>query len=285
MQVYNGLPILTAQPGLTDQEGVVHHLYGHLDAQQGYSVGLWLDEALGAINRVRANGKVPILVGGTGLYFEALTRGLAKIPPVGEAASAAAISLFENKGMEALRGEVTRIDPAAAARILGGDQQRLLRALSVYLETGQSLSHFQKNTVPVLSPGSWCAMTLYPEREKLYARIAARFDEMLNLGALTEVRTFAARDLPDDRPVMKALGLKALIEHINGQITLEHAKVTAVRDTRRYAKRQYTWAGGRFSHWPMIKTNERAEQLGKALRIIENRQDDQKVGPHSESIK
>jgi tRNA dimethylallyltransferase len=270
MQVYRRLPILTAQPSLVDQDGIPHHLYGHLDASQNYSVGLWLEEALGVIKTVRANGKVPILVGGTGLYFEALTRGLAKIPPVGEAANAAALSLLKNKGMEALRAEVRRIDPEAAARILGADRQRLLRALSVYLETGQSLSAFQKNTKPVLTPGSWCAMTLYPEREKLYARIAARFDEMLDLGALEEARAIAARDLPDTLPVMKALGLNALIGHINGQTTLEHAKVTAVRDTRRYAKRQFTWAGGRFSHWPMIKTNERAAQQDKALRIIEN---------------
>ncbi len=270
MQVYHGLPILTAQPGLTEQDGVAHHLYGHLDARCNYSVGLWLDEALGVIKAVRARGKVPILVGGTGLYFEALTRGLAKIPPVGEAASAQAVSLLENKGIEALRAAVTRVDPAAATRILGDDRQRLLRAYSVYLETGQSLSAFQKDTLPALPPGSWCAMSLYPERESLYARIAARFDEMLAAGALDEARAFAERDLPDNLPVMKALGLKALIGHINGQITLEHAKVEAVRDTRRYAKRQYTWAGGRFSHWPVINGNAPTEPLSKALYIIEN---------------
>lgn len=278
MQVYNGLPILTAQPSITDQDGVAHHLYGHLDVRRNYSVGLWLDEAVGAINTVRANGKVPILVGGTGLYFEALTQGLAKIPPVGEKANAAALFLLENKGMEALRAEVMRIDPAAAARILGADRQRLLRALSVYLETGQSLSAFQKNTQSVLSPGSWCAMTLYPEREKLYACIASRFDKMLDQGALEEARAIAARDFSDIQPAMKALGLKALIGHINGQITLEHAKVTAVRDTRRYAKRQYTWAGGRFSHWPIINEHKREQQFQKALHNIGNLPTGRKLG-------
>jgi len=136
MQVYHGLPILTAQPGLAEQDGVAHHLYGHLDARGNYSVGRWLDEALGAIQAVRAKGKVPILVGGTGLYFEALTRGLAKIPPVGEVASMQAISVLENKGIKALRAEVTRIDPMVAARILGNDRQRLLRAYSSRREIG-----------------------------------------------------------------------------------------------------------------------------------------------------
>ena len=268
MQVYQGLPVITAQPNLDEQNGIPHHLYGHMDIDQSGSVARWRDEALAAIKGVRERGKTPILVGGTGLYFEALTQGLADVPPVGEDAKAQAKAVLENEGMAALSAEVARIDPAAAARILGGDQQRLLRALSVYLQTGKALSDFHKNTHPALLVGSWCALSLKPPRDILYDRIACRFSKMLENGALDEARFVAQRDVPPTRPAMKALGLNALVRHIKGQIGLEDAIQTVVRDTRRYAKRQYTWGAGRFSNWPVIQGKTGAQCFEDALRIV-----------------
>ena len=270
MQVYQGLPVITAQPNVDEKNGIPHHLYGHMDIDQSGSVARWRDEALATIKDVKKRGKMPILVGGTGLYFEALTRGLADVPPVGDKAVAQAATVLENGGMEALRTEVARIDPAAAARIQGGDQQRLLRALSVYFQTGTALSDFHKNTHPALPAGSWCAMSLKPPRDILYERITHRFTEMLQIGALDEAHFAAQRAVSQTRPAMKALGLNALVCHIKGQIGLEDATQSAVRDTRRYAKRQYTWGAGRFSHWPVIQGETSAQRFEEALRIVEN---------------
>ncbi len=271
MQVYRNVPILTAQPDISEQNGIAHHLYGHTDPASPGSVGIWLKEALRTIKTVKEHNKTPILVGGTGLYFEALTRGLATIPAIESDVGAQAAALLENKGIAALRDEVQRVDPAAAARILGDDRQRLLRAYSVYLQTGQSLSAFQKETRPVLAPGSWRGMVLFPERPWLYERIAARFAHMVKHGALDEARSMAALGLPGDVPAMKALGLGPMIEHIQGHITLDSAIERAVRDTRRYAKRQYTWASGRFSDWPKIDANSPGQQKNEAVRIVESR--------------
>ncbi len=269
MQVYQGIPILTAQPDTTVREDVVHHLYGHLDMTQTYSVGVWLDEALATIHAVQLRGKTPILVGGTGLYFEALTRGLAKIPDIGPQAKAEAAAVLEDKGLEVLQAKVAQVDPAAAARILGADHQRLLRAYSVYLQTGRSLTSFQQDTRAPLAPDDWRAMVLDPDRDCLYERIETRFATMVETGALDEARGVARRDLPPDLPSMKALGLKSLIENTNDQISLEDACTIAVRDTRRYAKRQFTWSRGRFSHWPRIAAKVRADNKEDAMRIID----------------
>ncbi len=269
MQVYQNVPLLTAQPCKSEQNGIKHHLYGHMDPSQTGSVGVWLSEALRSIKMVRERHKTPILVGGTGLYFEALTRGLASIPKVGLKASAEAAALLQSKGVTALRDEVQRVDPAAAARILGADHQRLLRALGVYLETGKSLSAYQKNTRPVLASGSWLGMVLTPERSWLYERIAARFEQMTKAGALDEARFISVLNLPEGLPVLKALGLNPLVCHINDQISLDNAIEIAVRDTRRYAKRQYTWASGRFASWPKITAQSLAGQKEEAIGIID----------------
>ncbi len=268
MQVYQGLPILTAQPDLGEQDGILHHLFGHREVSKTYSVGKWLEEALSAIKVVRGKGKVPILAGGTGLYFEALTRGLAKIPEVDASAVAKADKFLQKHGMAALRDEVARIDPDAAARIQGADRHRLLRALSVYLHTGQSLSSFHGNTQPALAPGSWRAMALKPERQWLYARIEARFEMMIKQGALDEASTMARRNLPPDLPALKALGLKPLMEYMRGGMSLDEAREIAARATRHYAKRQFTWASGRFASWPVIDAMSPRQQNEQAFEIV-----------------
>jgi tRNA dimethylallyltransferase len=268
MQVYSGVPVLTAQPDISEQDGIAHHLYGYRNADDPGSVGQWLKAAVRTIKEVRERQNTPILVGGSGLYFEALTKGLATIPAIGEAARREAAALLQDQGIEALRAAVTKIDPQAAERILGDDPQRLLRAYSVFLQTGRALSSFHRDTRPLLAPHSWRGLVLKPERAWLYARIERRFGVMLQSGALDEVRRIDAQSLPHDLPVMKVLGLGPLMGHNNSQIDLNDAIETAVRDTRRYAKRQFTWGSGRFAHWPAITTTAKTQQKEAAMRIL-----------------
>ena len=265
MQVYAGLPVLTAQPDTQDRGGVPHHLYGWRDAAAPCSAGIWQQAALAAIEDVQKRGAWPILVGGTGLYLQTLTSGLAEIPPIGKAARARTEALLQRDGLDGLRAALGAIDPEAARRIQGADKQRLVRAHAVYVQTGKPLSAWQAQTRPALPPGSWTGLVLLPERERLRTRIAERFALMLERGALEEARAMAARRLDDSLPAMKALGLPPLLAHLQGRISLDEASAQAIADTRRYAKRQRTWARGRFGDWPVIDAASGAEQARAAL--------------------
>ncbi len=266
MQIYGGLPILTAQPSSLERGDIAHHLYGHVDPGTPYSVGAWLTQVQSTIAGVHSKGKAAILVGGTGLYFEALTKGLAQMPPIAETAINDAQKIFDEEGVEALRAEVARIDPAAAARILGADRQRLLRAYSVFLQTGRSLTSFQADTKPVLAAGDWRGVCLLPDREWLYQRIAKRFSLMMDAGALSEVAAIMEKKLSGSLTAMKALGLLPLTRLIKGEIDRDDAVEEAVRDTRRYAKRQYTWARGRFTAWPIITDNDPCQHKEQVIK-------------------
>ncbi|VAV90412.1 tRNA dimethylallyltransferase [hydrothermal vent metagenome] len=252
MQLYQGLPILTALPSKDEQDGVPHHLFGTVEANARWSTGTWLKAALHEIEQIRSRGQQPILVGGTGLYFEALTKGLAKIPPVSEKTKQQVAALADDKGLDYIREQLQNVDPAAAARIQGADRQRLLRAWSVYLQTGQSLSTFQQNTKPLLAAGDWQSAVILPQRQTVYQRINARFDQMMNDGALEEVQAFQARW--DDRslPLYKAIGVQSLLQFMDGKLSLDAAVEDAKRQSRRYAKRQMTWARGRTQSWQHV---------------------------------
>ena len=268
MQVYRPMPVLTAQPDKHDRALVPHHLYGCRDPEEPGSVGWWLGEALNCIRDIEARGKWPILVGGTGLYLQALSQGLADIPAIEAPARKETKEILQNRGMAGLRETLHKLDPLAASRIHGADRQRLVRAVEVCLQTGQALSALQARTRPALAPGSWQGLVLMPPKERLHENIARRFEQMLQEGALEEARTMAQLDLGDHLPATKALGLAPLIGHINDQISLDAARELALRDTRRYAKRQRTWARGRFAHWPVIAASRHDEREQEALRLI-----------------
>ncbi len=268
MQVYQGLSVLTAQPDVHEQGGVRHHLYGWRDAAQPCSAGIWQQAALATIKAVQARGKWPVLVGGTGLYLQTLTAGLAAIPPLGEAARNTAETILREQGIAGLRNALQVVDPVAAQRIQGADRQRLLRALGVYLHTGEALSAWQARTRPALPRSAWLGLVLRPDKAQLHTRIAARFDHMLEHGALREARALATRELDKTLPAMKALGLPPLLAHLDGTISLRDARAQAIQDTRRYAKRQMTWARGRFGSWPAINATSAREQESAALQLI-----------------
>ncbi len=251
MQVYRGLDVLTARPSAADLARAPHHLYGVADGSEAWSVGRWLRAAEAVLAEIAARARPAIVVGGTGLYFRALTEGLSEIPPVPEAVRDEAELAFATNGEMAFRARLGALDPATEARIAVGDRQRLVRALSVALATGRSLSSWQAEAVdPPLA--AWRGLVLDPPREALYAQCDARLGVMAANGALEEVGVLLARGLDPGLPVMKALGVPEFAAHLRGEMTLDQALAAARQSTRRYAKRQTTWFRNQTPDWPRL---------------------------------
>jgi tRNA dimethylallyltransferase len=242
MQVYRDLRILTARPSLEEESALPHRLYGHVDASVNFSAGAWVTDAAKVIEEARAQSRMPIFVGGTGLYFKALTRGLSAVPAIPPDIREGVRARLERDGVEALHAELARRDAASAERLRPRDRSRIARALEVVQATGRSLTDWHREGLPpLLPPGTFSALFLNPEREALYARIDIRFDAMLKSGALEEVARLAARNLDTLLPAMKAHGVPPLMAHLKGEITREEAADIGRADTRHYAKRQFTW--------------------------------------------
>ncbi len=242
MQVYRDLRVLTARPTPEEEAQAPHLLYGTVDAAVNFSAGAWVDAARGVLTEVRAQGKLPIFIGGSGLYFKALTRGLSAVPPVPDAVRDDVRARLERSGPEALHAELATRDPVSAAKLNLRDRTRIARALEVIEATGRTLPDWHNDALPpLLLPDSTTAIFLAPDRDELYARIDARFVRMLNEGALDEVEALAARGLDPLLPAMKAHGVPALIKYLRGEISREEACAIGQADTRHYAKRQFTW--------------------------------------------
>jgi len=249
LQVYADLRVLSARPSASEEAQVPHHLFGHIDSSVRYSVGAWLRDVQPVILDVLARGRVPIVTGGTGLYFKALTEGLAQVPVPNDAGKAQAAQVLST-GIGALRERAERLDPAAAARVLGDDPQRLLRIVEVALGTDKPLSVWQAQTKAVIPRGYWRGLVLLPDRDALYGRINARFDGMARSGGYDEARSMAARNLDPMLPAMKAIGLRELMAIEAGAVSEADGLEAAKRETRRFAKRQYTWFRGQAPDWP-----------------------------------
>jgi tRNA dimethylallyltransferase len=242
MQVYRDLRIITARPAPEEERRVLHLLYGHVDAAENFSVGRWRAEAAAALASTLQKSLPAIVVGGTGLYFTALSRGLAAVPPVPAEIRDKVRARLSSDGVAALHAELKTRDPAAAARLMPGDRARIARALEVVLATGRSLLAWHEDGEPASLVVSRAAKVfLAPDREELLRRIDARFDAMIEAGALEEVRALAARSLNPDLPAMKAHGVPWLVRHLRGELSLADAVGGGKRDTRQYTKRQATW--------------------------------------------
>ena len=242
MQVYRDLRVVTARPAPAEEARVPHRLYGHIDAAENYSVGRWCVDAQAAMAETQRAGRLPILVGGTGLYFKALTQGLAAVPPIPADSRAAVRARLASEGVASLYAELMERDSVAARRLRPGDRSRVTRALEVILATGRPLADWHREGMPpALDASRALKIFLTVERTELYHRIDTRFDAMLKSGALEEVRALAARGLDPSLPAMKAHGVPWLIRHLHGEITLAEAVEGGKRDTRRYTKRQATW--------------------------------------------
>lgn len=268
MQLYQGLGVLSAQPSEAEKGGIQHHLFAHTDPSERWSAGRWAEAALGALSTINARGRSAIFVGGTGLYFKVLTQGLAPVSPIPSTVRETTLQLAE-KGYEALRERAFGLDPEGTAKIKPGDSQRLIRLIEVVTATGRTMADVHADTRPLLPEGSWTGFVLRPERAELYRRIEARFDAMMAAGALAEARALHARGLDRNLPAMKAVGLRPLLAHLDGEITLEEAVVQAKTDSRRYAKRQFTWFANQHGNWPRLPADDPDAALRIMLQTIE----------------
>jgi tRNA dimethylallyltransferase len=262
MQVYRDLRIITARPTPDEEAAVPHRLYGHVDAAINFSAGAWVTDAAKALSEARGQNRPPIFVGGSGLYFKALTRGLSAVPPIPAGIRESVRARLERDGVEALHAELKQRDPASAERLKPRDRTRIARALEVVEATGRSLTDWHRDGLPpLLPPGQFCALFLDPDRDALYARIDARFDAMLQSGALEEVAALATRKLDSLLPAMKAHGVPALIRHLDGELTLDEAAAIGRADTRHYAKRQFTWFRHQLPEFEWVKPEEAGRWL------------------------
>lgn len=244
MQIYRDLRVLTARPSTDDEARIPQLLYGYRDATELGSAAEWARDAVASIETIRAIGRRPIVVGGTGLYLRTLMEGIAPIPDVPDDIRTFARARHKAIGAAAFHAELAARDPDTAARLPAGDSQRVLRAWEVYEATGRALSDWHRDPVPPTGL-DFRVIALLPPREELYRRCEDRFAEMLDAGALEEVRALAERaareNLDPALPIFKALGYPALSDHLRGVMTLDEAAAKSQQQTRNYAKRQVTW--------------------------------------------
>ncbi len=242
MQVYDTLRVLTARPSEEEMQGVPHDLYGHVPAGAAYSTGAWLRDVSALLPALRAAGRLPVFVGGTGLYFKALTGGLSDMPAIPEALRETLRTRLLEEGLDGLYGELAAADPAMAASLNRQDGQRIVRALEVVKATGRSIADFQGQSGPVIIDADEARkIVVLPDRAVLHQRINGRFEKMLQQGAEDEVRALLALDLPAEAPVMKAIGVSQITAMVRGEMTREEVLEKGAAATRQYAKRQMTW--------------------------------------------
>lgn len=268
-QVYADLAILSARPTDEEMEGVPHRLFGHVDGAEAHNAARWSDEARGVILHAHATGKVPILVGGTGLYLRTLLSGIAPVPEIDPAIRVQVRALPVAEAHAAL----TSLDPAAAARLNPADSTRVARALEVVRSTGRPLADWQQAREGGIADAIALApMTLLPPREWLRDRCDARLAGMFAEGAVSEVEALLARGLDPDLPVMRAIGVPQIAAHLAGAIGRDEALAQAQAATRQYAKRQYTW----FRHqlpadWPRHEESLNIDTVEKLAIILRDR--------------
>lgn len=248
-QLYADLRILTARPSAEDEAQADHRLYGVADAADAWSVGRWSRAVMALLDNLRHQGRPAILVGGTGLYFTSLTRGLADIPAVPSAVRDQMEVDYAVLGEAGFRQRLSQIDPEAAHAIEQGDRQRLVRAMSVFIASGRTLSAWKADTQPLLAPGSWTGWVREPERQQLYANCDQRVDLMIDQGAIAEVQALVDRGLSPALPAMKAVGVRELAAYLSGALARDDSIAALKQATRNYAKRQLTWFRNQTPDW------------------------------------
>jgi len=256
-QVYRDLPVLSSAPTTDEMRQVEHRLYGFLDGAVASSAADWAGRARREIADVQASGRLPILVGGTGLYLRTLLDGIAPVPPI-EPEIRLRVRMAD---LIDIREQLQHLDPDAAARFRPNDTTRLARALEVILSTGKPLAEWQQQRIGGIGGEvTLHPLILLPPRDWLYERCDARFRQMIDQGAIEEVRRLLARSLDPDLPVMRAIGVAEIAAHLRGEVVLEETIAAGQRSTRRYAKRQYTW----FAHQPPAEWPRFAEPVTDA---------------------
>lgn len=250
MQVYRELAILTARPDAADEARVPHALYGHVPAREAYSVGRWLEDVRRTLDQARAEGRRPVIVGGTGLYFRALIEGLSPVPAIAEDIRAHWRAEAVRLGAAGLHAVLAARDAEMAARLRPSDPQRITRALEVLEATGVSLSVWQTRAgTSLLIEENTERLLVMRDRQELFARCDARFELMLEAGGLEEARRLLALGLDPMLPAMRAVGVRPLLLMLSGQMDEHDAIARAKQDTRHYVRRQLTWIKRHMSAW------------------------------------
>ncbi|UXS32110.1 tRNA (adenosine(37)-N6)-dimethylallyltransferase MiaA [Agrobacterium tumefaciens] len=255
MQVYDTLRVLTARPSEDEMEGVPHLLYGHVPASSLYSTGEWLREISALLPDLRKQGRFPVIVGGTGLYFKALTGGLSDMPAIPDDIRERLRSRLIEEGPAVLHAELSRLDPAMAEGLQPGDGQRIVRALEVIEATGKSIRDFQKASGPVIiDPERAQKIVVLPDRPVLHDRINRRFETMMESGAVEEVKALLALNLAPDATAMKAIGVSQIADMLAGRMSEAEVIEKSAAATRQYAKRQMTWFRNQMGEdWARLK--------------------------------
>jgi len=255
MQVYKQLSVLTARPKKKDKKNIKHHLYGFQSVTKKFSTGVWLKLVKNRIKEIQKRNKVPILVGGTGLYFKSLTEGLVKIPNIPSRFRNKVRLLQKRIGQEKFYKKLITIDPLVEKQINSNDVQRTIRAFEIKKFTKKSMTEWFKKTKILFDPTSFIKIYIEFPREVLVNRIKKRIDQMFNEGAILEVKKFNRLKVRKDNSSRKVIGIEEIGKLINGEINLIEAKERILIKTRQYAKRQSTWARGQMTSWQKINPN------------------------------
>lgn len=268
LQVYRELSILTARPSAADEQRAPHRLYGHVVASEAYSAGRYVADVTAELTRAASQGQRPIIVGGTGLYFKALLEGLSPVPAVEDAVRQHWRAEAQRIGASGLHAELSRRDPVMAERLRATDTQRLTRALEVLQSTGRSLADWQSVPgTPLLAAKDCILLVRQPERAALLAACDSRFDAMMDMGALDEVRALLALGLDPALPCFGALGVAPLSRYLAGKVELAAAVEQAKLDTRHYVKRQLTWLRRNMISWNVVQTID-FERNDRSLKLF-----------------
>ena len=271
MQVYTELSVLSARPSLHDEARVPHALYGHVPAREAYSAGRFVIDAAAAIAKAQRDGRRPIIVGGTGLYFKALLEGLSPVPAIPDEVRQHWRAMAKEHGAYALYIVLWDDDPEMAARLDPNDGQRIVRALEVVHGTGKSLAAWQRTPgQPILRADDTVRLVILPERTALNEACDHRFDRMMEMGALREAEALAALNLAPDLPSMRALGVRSLIAAAHKTVALEAASIQAKAETRHYAKRQMTWLRRNMIAWKNINKQYYESNMAELFAFIKS---------------
>ena len=268
MQVYKEISILTSKPNVKDIKTTKHHLYGINSVNKKFSTGSWLKLALKEIKVQLNTRKIPIIVGGTGLYFKALTNGLAKIPDIPNELRKEIRKLHQKLGQKNFYNKLIKLDPLAKKFILPTDAQRSMRIYEVKKFTNKSLFKFIKETKSNFKKDVFKKIFINPPREILHKKISKRVEKMFTDGAITEVENFLKMKIDHELSANKIIGIKEIRDHLSGKITLSEAKELIALKTRQYAKRQFTWARGHMKSWEMIYSPNINDLFKKAINKI-----------------
>lgn len=270
MQVYRDLRVLTARPSPVDAARVPHRLYGFVPASEAYSVGRWVEDVSRVLADLEGEGRVPVFTGGTGLYFKVLLEGLSPVPDIPDRVRQRWRRIARDTSGPELHEMLMDIDPQMGGALRPSDPQRIVRALEVIEATGKSLAEWQR--LPgkgLIAERETVRIFVEPERDWLAERIARRFGAMIEGGAMEEVRALTAQHLDAELPAMRALGVSALADCLEGRITLEAASIQVATETRRYAKRQMTWAKRNMVSWKWLSAQDSESLLHRIFSVID----------------